>query len=382
MVHRWQRLDLPVHGDPGRHQAGLKAVAQRRQHRGQVAIDGLHRVHRHAQLVQRRTGVLLKLRGIGLSPLEQAEQAHQLGAHAVMDVAHDALALLKRRALRLRLLQGRKACRQLLLAFMHLLVQGDQQALILARLADIALHDEPAHHQDEAHRRQRQERKDPRPIVGHSHHKKIPKTHHDHQGTGQRHCDRLTLAQRPCPVRDHCQSPGGWQSQKRQGRRPQGRPAEHERRHRGTRLQHAEEDKGALHDPAIDTHQGQRKPCHEKHMQRQRGCLDTPPQRPGQGRLLPQAIGKPDDAQQGTHREIAINRIALQAPQAAGNGRDQGHGKDNRHGPPLAPHIARLVDRIQLRLRAEHRRCQPAPAASLRGDHHLQGGAFFAGEQA
>ncbi|OGA61991.1 MAG: hypothetical protein A2710_16570 [Burkholderiales bacterium RIFCSPHIGHO2_01_FULL_64_960] len=89
----------------------------------------------------------------------EAEQPHQLRSHAVVDVAHDALALLQGRVLLMLLLQERVADLQLTLALAHLLVQGIAQGLVCTHLAGITIQDEPAHQEHEEHGRQRKVRR-------------------------------------------------------------------------------------------------------------------------------------------------------------------------------------------------------------------------------
>ncbi|OGB08772.1 MAG: hypothetical protein A3F71_06555 [Burkholderiales bacterium RIFCSPLOWO2_12_FULL_64_33] len=81
----------------------------------------------------------------------EAEQPHQLRADAVVDVAHDALALLQGRVLLMLLLQERVADLKLTLALAHLLVQGIAQGLVCTHLAGITTQDQPAHEQHEQH---------------------------------------------------------------------------------------------------------------------------------------------------------------------------------------------------------------------------------------
>ncbi|KQO26413.1 hypothetical protein ASF11_01520 [Acidovorax sp. Leaf76] len=103
-VERGQLLHLPVHLDARGRQARLQPVAQGGQHRAQVAIHRLHGIHGHAQFIQRGIGVLAQFGAAGAALADEAEQAHQLRAHTVVDVAHDALALLQRCVLRVFLL--------------------------------------------------------------------------------------------------------------------------------------------------------------------------------------------------------------------------------------------------------------------------------------
>jgi hypothetical protein len=97
--HRLQRRHVPAHHQPGRLQARLQAVAQHGEHRHQVALQRLQRVDHHAHLVERLHHVRLQHGGVGIEPPHQAQQAHQLRAHAIVELAHDALALVAHGAL-------------------------------------------------------------------------------------------------------------------------------------------------------------------------------------------------------------------------------------------------------------------------------------------
>lgn len=219
-----QLIHLPVHFDARGRQARLQAVSQRGEHGGQVAIDGLHGIDRHAQFVERRVGMLAQLRLVGAALADQAEQPHQLRADAVVNVAHDALALQQRGMLRMLLLQQRVADLQFLLALAHLFVQRVTQPLVSARLARIAIQDEPAHEQHEQHGGQGQVRGPHHAFSGQAHGNEVTQARAEGNETRHTQRNRLGLAGQPRPA--SCGDIGKHprQQQQRQTQCPEYRP--------------------------------------------------------------------------------------------------------------------------------------------------------------
>ncbi|KQO24600.1 hypothetical protein ASF16_23230 [Acidovorax sp. Leaf78] len=316
---RRQLLHLPVHLDARSRQARLQPVAQGGQHRGQVAIHRLHRIHRHAQFIERGIGVLAQFGAAGAALADEAEQAHQLRAHAVVNVAHDALALLQRCVLRVFLLQQVVADLQLALALAHLLVQRVAQALVGARLPAVAAQDEPAHQQHEQHGRQRQHGGASLPRTGNAHRDEVVDAGTDRDEAGQAQRDRLGLARHHrVPGRQSVGKERG-RKQQRQAQRPEPGHARSERARDHHDLHHQPCPESLAHARSIAPHHRQREAGEQQQMDGQCKSHEAAPQRPAYGRCLPQPVAIPHDAKRCAQRKVTIYRLAVQAPQPTGN---------------------------------------------------------------
>ncbi|KRD21710.1 hypothetical protein ASE39_04655 [Acidovorax sp. Root267] len=170
----------------------MHPVAQRGQYRSQITTHRLDGIHGHAQFIQRSIRVLAQL-GVGAAFANEAEQPHQLRTHAVVNVAHDALALQERGMLGVLLLQQGVADLQLLLALANLLVQRIAQALVGTHLPGVAVQDEPSHEQHEQHGGQWQIRRTAHTFCGHPNFQEIVKSCADGNKAGKTQRDGFWL---------------------------------------------------------------------------------------------------------------------------------------------------------------------------------------------
>ena len=87
-----QALDLPVKIDARGLAARQEASAKGGKRRSKIAFSGIERIHDQVKIIKRRLQAVDEVLGAGRGRAGLDQQAEELGADAVMHIAHDAAA--------------------------------------------------------------------------------------------------------------------------------------------------------------------------------------------------------------------------------------------------------------------------------------------------
>ena len=269
-------------------------------------MHGLQGVHGHAQLVQRGAHLIAQHLARQRVTLQQIEQAHQLHAHAVVDVAHQALALLQRGLVGVFLAQLGMPAEQFGFALAHALVQRDRQRAVLARHAGEAPHQQGAHQQREQRNRVGHERGGAGIGAAQAHHQPLEAGGTQmHRACGEdRQGARGALA--PGGLRHGDPQGRGHPHQRRQHQGPEPWQSQHERCRAGQQIDAQQDAKPPRLQQLLAVDQHQEEVAHQHQVGQQRpGAHGTPPG-PGQGRLFQHPV---KDAQRAGGRAQAHDQV-------------------------------------------------------------------------
>ncbi len=371
-LQRRNDLHVPHQFDAGCVEPRLQAVAQGGQHGRQVVVRGLQRIDGHAHFVERELHVLLDHGAVRLGLRHHVEQAHQLRAHAVVDLPHDALALQQHGLFLILLAHGFEGAAQLIFALRHAGREVGVERAVVGHGAAVALdHEAGQDHHEEEHRVRRQ-REVGAAEEAHAHQQQIVRAGQDGQ-RARRHQharDAPPIHQRA--VHHVGQADDAGQLQDDQAGGPQRRPRKGERG-AGQRDRQRECGVDRAHQPrriALE---------HQQHEARDQpdvaGIADRhhgAPQRPGNRHVGPHAVEVARHARERGQREAAVERIALAQPQAAGNAAHQQQADGIHDGRGVAPALPVAIERRERGLGAVLDAGQPRAALALDGRAHDQ----------